>query len=404
MIPLLTSLFAATLSGPPPAVLLVGPTRFYQTIDAALVAAPAGAQLLVDPGTYARFTITNPVSIAGNGGTFTVQLNSGFDGITVAGTTGTVAIEDARITMDQTNSTPIVLVGCSGDVRLRNVVVDTNTDLGGTWARAAITVYACADVIFERVTVNSAQAHRGSTAVPDGLNNGLSALRVEDANLYLRECVLRGFDAPLGNRYGGDALRAITTTATAKVDATLWGGAAAQVLIGGNGGAGNGGNCVHHIGTGSCLVEGCFLHLLSPGAGTTLAGGVYATNNNGGGGGQQIPFCIDLVAFTTTAPSTIAPGTSVGITVSDPYPGGPCLLLASIGSTFTPPVPGVHGRSLLGANSFSLGFGTTPATFALTLPADPNLIGLQLTAQALVTSGSGTVVSGLSRPSFLGVR
>ncbi|MBL8732066.1 MAG: hypothetical protein JNN13_06825 [Planctomycetes bacterium] len=45
-----------------------------------------------------------------------------------------------------------------------------------------------------------------------------------------------------------------------------------------------------------------------------------------------------------------------------------------------------------------------PTSFALTLPADPNRIGLQLTAPARATSGSGTPVTGLSRPSWLDVR
>ncbi|MCC7398115.1 MAG: hypothetical protein IT455_13695 [Planctomycetes bacterium] len=407
----LPHLLAAALAchpSAPPVVLLVGPTQTYTTIDAALAVAPAGAQLLVDPGVYPAFDITNPVSIAGSSGAFTVQMSALAGGIRVLSTVGTVAIEDVHINFDQASGPAFMLIGCTSDVRLRNIVINTNTDLAGAAARAAIEVHSCVNVILEQVAVDGTVARRGSTIYADGLNDGLSALRVADSNIYLRECVLRGFGAPAGGGYAGDALRVVTNTSSNTVDATLWGDLGSQVLIGGNGGSGRGGNCVHHIGNGTFQAEGCLNHVLSPGAGSTLPGGVYAINNDGGvvgpGIDRMLVFCLDLVAFTTTAPTTVAPGTSVAIAVNDLYPGGPCLLYASIGSAYSGPYPGIHGRALLEATSFALGFGFTPTSFALTLPPDPNLIGMQLTAQALVTSGSGTAVTGLSRPSFLGVR
>jgi hypothetical protein len=118
-----------------------------------------------------------------------------------------------------------------------------------------------------------------------------------------------------------------------------------------------------------------------------------------------VPARIDLLAFPTAAPATVAPGSSFNVVVDDIYPGGPCMLFVSFGSTHLFGMPGIGGRVFLDLGTATvIGTGTTPATFGISVAANPTLAGLNLTARAYVTSGSGTPVSGPSQPRFVAIR
>jgi hypothetical protein len=413
MFALLPALLASTTAAFPalPATLLVGPGRTFTTVAAAVLAANPGDLILVDPASYPAFVVTKPVTIAGNGGTFSVQTSAGAPAITITAIGGTVAIDGASVSFAATLFPAISVSNCTGDVMLQNLTVDCAGDLIGTAARAAIEIDSCSNVILEQVQVAGAVARRGSTINADGANTGLSAVRSVDSQLFLRTCVLNGYDAPIGGSHAGDGLRIVDNGVLAPQ--SIWMrsdfGGPATLLRGGAGGSGRGGNAVHALGANSPLVDFCGMTSFVGGTGATLPGGAYAINNDGGivapGVQRMVPACIDLLAFPVAAPSVVVNGSTFQVVVGDLFPGGPALLFTSFGSDHLPSVPGLFGRSMLDlATATVIGVGTTPAAFPLTVPLNPSLAGLQLTAQAVVTSGSGTPVTGTSEPRFISIR
>jgi hypothetical protein len=395
------------ISAAPPAILRVGQAQPFATIGQALAAAVAGDLILVDPGTYPAFQVSLPVTIAASAGGFAVVPAAPAPAIAIVGASATVAIDGAQISLNALGAAAITVHACSGDVRLQNITVDAAADLIGTSARAAIEVANCAHVVFENVDVIGAVPRRGSSSNPDGSNNGLSAVRFADTQFVLNGCRLRGYDAPAGGAFGGDAVRVITTGAFQPHSCWLLGTISSQTLIGGSA-AGNGGNCFHQIGSAGIAVELCMFHALAPGAGGALAGGVYAINNDGGvvgGAGRMIPACLDVLAAFTAAPPVVLLGGSFTIDVSDFYGGGACIAALSFGGAFLHSVPGINGRVLLDlATATAIGAAALPAALPITIPSVPALAGVQLTAQSLVLSPSGTPAAVTSTPALISVR
>jgi hypothetical protein len=389
------------LCSAPATVLRVGPTQTFTKIDAALAVAAPGDLILVDPGTYPAFTVTTPVSIAPSSTAYSVLMGVNAPAISIAGTTSTVAIDGASISYVASNSPAISVQGCTGDVRLQNITVDKAANQPGTQALAAIEAKGCADLILERVSVSSSVQRNGSMASPDGVNDGLSAVRIADTQLLLRECTLVGYDAVASGLFGGDALRSVSSGAlnppscwmVARVNTS-------NVLVAGSSSV-NGGNCLHEItGGGPGLApEACGPLGLFPGTGGSLAGGIFAINNDGGivapGISRAIPLCaLGFVGDTAAAPVFLI-GTTPSVGVTDTSGGGTaCGLFMSIGSKFAHSTPGISGRVLLDpATLMTIGFGTTPAAFPVTVPANPALVGLQLTSQGFLFIGGGTFVT-----------
>jgi len=390
----------------PAAVLRVGAGQPFATIGQALLAAAPGDLILVDPGTYPAFTVTLPVTIAASSVSFAVMQGSGIAAIAIVGTAGTVVIDGARISLAQPNSPAVSITGCPGDVRLQNVFVDASANLNATSARAAIEVANCAVVVLERVTVNGTALRSGRSTNPDGANDGLCAVRFADTQFVLRSCLLRGYDAPSGGAFGGDAVRVVATGAHSPPSCWLLADAG-QTLIGGSA-SGSGGNCLHLIGAG-LLAELCNLHILAPGSGGTRNGGFFAINNDGGaiapGVGRMIPACVLEMIAVTAAPAVVAPGAPFQIDVADFAGGALCMLFVSLGTEYRHALPGVVGRILLDlSTSMTLGIGITPAVFPVTVPGNAGLAGLQLVAQSAVFSPNGWPVTVTSWPAFLSVR
>lgn len=407
---LLPVLFAALLSAsPPPGVLRVGSGQPFATIGQALAAASPGDLILVDPGTYPPFVVSTPVTIAAAQADFTVLQGSTVAAITILGTSGTVAVDGARISFAQTSAPAITITGCSGEVRLQNVRVDATADLVGTAARAAIEVADCAAVVFEQVTVHGATARRGRTSNAEGTNDGLCATRFSDTHFVLRNCLLRGYDRDASGSCGGDAVRVVATGLLSARSCWLLSNTQ-QTLVGGaaTGGGGRGGNCLHLLGSG-LLAELCGLHALTPGSGGLRSGGHFAIQDDGGwiapGVGRAIPACVLELTAITSAPAVVTPGGQLPITVSDFTGAMPCAALLSLDGSHTPAVPGAVGRVLLDlTTSVTLGFGVTPTGFAVAIPAHPGLAGLQLTAQAVVFGSSAQTTTVTSWPAQVSVR
>ncbi|MBL8754434.1 MAG: hypothetical protein JNK15_14115 [Planctomycetes bacterium] len=410
---LLASLFAATAASPlPPATLFVGPLRAITSIGAALAVAGPGDIILVDQGSYPAFTVTLPVTIAGNGGTFSVQPGLTTPAITVSGLlAGTVAIDGAQVTWAGTSAAAIQLLNCGGDIRLQNIGVSATGNLPGMAGRAAIEVTNCTDVILEQVAVLAAGARSGSTTNPDGANNGLSAVRVEDAQTLFRNCFLRGFDAPTGGLFAGDAIRTFDNGAFTPM--SLWLNTdftpgSQQTLVGGNAPSGNGGNCLHRLGGTSLVADFCGPTFFAAGSGGVQTGGAFAWNNDGGlvGPGIQrmVPACVFDMIFPLSAPAVVPTGTTFTVGVDAFAPGGLALLFVSIGSMHLAALPGLNGRVLIDLGTAStIGAAVTPAAFTLTIPPVPSLAGINLTAQAIVNSGT-LLVAGTSEARFISIR
>ena len=400
---------ASALSPLRPATLFVGPTRPLTTIGAALAVAAPGDLILVDAATYPAFTVSFPVTIAPTSSSYTVAMGTSAPAITVSMTSGTVVIDGASITFATAGAPAVLVSACPGDVRLLNLNVDAAANLVGTSARAAIELENSSAVVLEAVTVAGASARNGSTTQPDGTNDGLSALRCLDTQVLLRDCTLRGYDAPSGGGFAGDAVRAVLTGAFNPASCMMRSSTTVASYVGGNGGAGRGGNCVHQIGSQLFVTQFCGTTSFAPGTGATLAGGYFAINNDGGiiapGVGRMVPACTDVHQWPVVAPMVAAPGTTFTVNVFDNYPGGPCMLFTSFGSMHLPVVSGINGHVFLNlATATAVGTGTTNATFQISVPANPALAGLALAFQAIVTSGSFPSTTGTSEARFVSIR
>lgn len=372
------------------ATLTVGPGMMFPDITSALAAATAGDLVLVAPGTYGAFVVTVPITIAASSGAFTVT-SGATAAIRITNVNGAVTIDGAVIQFAST-SAPAIAVSASTDVHLRNITVDAVANLVGTSARAAIEIGQCGAVVLERVAVGTTAVRSAVTTTPDGVNDGVSAVRFVDSQFVLQSCSLRGYAALPGGPYGGDAVRVVVTGAFTPPSAWLQGGNLGQTLIGGSA-AGRGGNCLHVLG-GGIAVELCNNHFLAPGTGGALAGGTFAINNDGGviapGVGRMIPACLFDTAGFASAPAVIATGATLPVAVGDFLGGNPCVLAMSIGGGFVHAVPGLFGRLLLNLTEVgTIGVATTPASFSIVVPANPTLAGLSLTFQGVLVNPNG---------------
>lgn len=404
---LLPAVLTLACHGLPAATLLVGPGLPFPTIAAAVAAAAPGDLILVSPGIYGEFAVSKPLTILGNGGTFTVT-QTGAAAIKVTGITGTFVLQDAVFTMNTLAGPSILISGCSGDVRLRNVTVNTPISLGGTLARAAIEAENCADVILEDVVVGGGPARQARTTRPDGSNDAVSALRMEDTQFLVQGGDLRGYDAPSGGPFAGDAVRVVHSGVLTPASCWLLRGPTTLALRGGNAANGNGGNCLHLLGA-NLAAERCGTMFLQPGTGSTLAGGEFAINNDGGqvapGLGRSIAACVGPASGFTTAPAVAAAGTNFNVAITTFAVPTTCALLMSFASRFQHTVFGVSGRFLLDpATLATIGFGTTTANFTITLPASPSLAGLPLAFQGTLFQPSGLNVNAMTAPAFVSVR
>ncbi len=182
------------LSGPRHDVLVVddtpGPSTEFATIQAAVLAAPDGATVLVRPGTYAPFTVTaKELSVVGiTEGGLTPLLQG--DPITVTG----LAADQAVVIRGFEVKAGTALQNCLGPVLLEDL---RNT--AGTSGYLKVT--ACEDVVLVRDEFQSASTHGGSIVGSSiyaydvefgGATGGYTGLRLEQSFAFLSGCTAAG--------------------------------------------------------------------------------------------------------------------------------------------------------------------------------------------------------------------
>jgi hypothetical protein len=151
------------------------------------------------------------------------------------------------------------------------------------------------------------------------------------------------------------------------------------------------------------------LHGFVPGSGGAQPGGIFAINNDGGivapGIGRAIPACTTATAGFTSGPNVVPNGTGFVAVVSDFNVGTFSALGMSVGSSYLVGVPGVMGRVLLEPTStVTIGFGSTPVGFAILVPANPALAGMQLTLQGTLFNPGGSPFAVMATPLFVSIR
>lgn len=398
----------ATTTLPAGNVLRVGPSRAFATIQAAVDAAQSGDVVLVDPGSYAGFVIGGralavlPASL----GAITLQAAPGQPAVTVRGIPAgqNVTLASLRIAYAEPGAPAVAISANTGAVRIADLDVDLAVDLLGVAHQAAVEVDDSATVWFEDLRVSSAAIRHGSTRNPIGPNDGLSAIAVARSHVVMRRYVLSGYSTPPGARYGGDAVRL-------RAQSVLWllhDPSGSGFLTGGSGGD-YGGNCMHLIATpAATLTEVCGFLAATAGIGRLRNGGLYAHNDDGGlvrqGGSTFVRLfetCLESAAgVTTIVAPTVAPGGAIDVDVSARFSNRLQLLyLAASARMLNLKGHGVEGNLLFDAPSGTLAdarFATGPTRLQFALPALPALVGLQLTAQALLGPPGGASVPSAS--------
>ncbi|MCC6673037.1 MAG: hypothetical protein IT458_18375 [Planctomycetes bacterium] len=404
-----TLLALAALLAPPPrpvplpgAVLRVGPGRAFATIQPAIDAAAHGDLILVDAGTYPAFAVDGKsvAILADQPGTpFEVLLQQGAPAIRVRNLAAgqPVTVQGCFVRVGTGAAPALALEQCAGAVRLRAIRLEPVADLPAAALRAVVEIRACAAAALSDVSVAPAAPRQGQTypgvPVGSGVDHGIAALLVEASAVRLTRCTLVGYDnslAPATGRYGGDGVR-ILGSGTVRVDG-------APTRIAGGAGGESGGNALHHLGAGGPDVLSCGVN---PGAfvagGGPFPGGILAVRHDRGriapGIERFVPACLFEAAGTVEAADRCAIGTSCALDLASFFARPFWLFL---GPTGHGRVPGIENPLYLDDGSplllgVAAGNLASPpvARVVLAVPALPSLVGLQLSAQAVLGAPAG---------------
>jgi hypothetical protein len=403
-------------------VLRVGPTRPFATIQAALTAAPAGAVIVVDPGTYPSFAVRGRgVAIVGDQGSeFTIQGVAGVPAIEVRGIPAgqTASIANVVTAHADANAPAIDVSGNAGTVRLHRVRVDLSGDVVGAAQQAAVEIADTSTAWLATCTVWSDSPRRGSTRNPLGApivgNAGLSALQVLRSGVVLQDCRLRGYDAPPAGavpQWGGDALR---LREGARASLSSWVVRPQPHVLAGGAATHYGGSAIHVVSAQPVdAPTRCGFVSLLRGAGSVRAGGFYAINNDGGivnAGGFVLDRTPTLCPFedageTRFAQPVVPVGGSAVLSVWAPEGNRGYAAFTALSTRLSSPPPGFMGLLLLdvgaGAVLLSAGFLASSLQLTLQVPNVVQLTGLHLSAQAVLAPAGGSNNFGLTLPDQL---
>jgi hypothetical protein len=243
-----------------------------------------------------------------------------------------------------------------------------------------------------------ASPRRGYRATPSvGDNAGLPAVYAAQSRVVLRHALLRGYDNPSstnGRGYGGDALQVAGSGTAVQIQRDQ----GAPNLLRAGSGLTFGGSCVHAIGPSILPVLVCGETALQPGPGAMQRGGVYSWNNDLGlvapGVERILPACLFEAAGSLTASAeTARQGSIFTLSVASPFPRAFGAFLSP--STVWLRYPGAEGIGILdywSPATLHAGSGLVPpsgtASLSFIVPTSSTLVGLQLSAQALLGATS----------------
>lgn len=392
----------------------VGPSRTFTAIQPAVDVARTGDVVLVDPGTYAGFTVTGKgIAVVAASGSFEVTTSVAAPAVLVRGVAAPdqVTILGARVRYASTTQPAVRVVGNTGAVRVSQLEVELVADLCPAAQQAAVMVETTATFWLIDSRVFRSAPRRATTTNPVGNNDGISAVFVSASDSVVQNCQLAGFDA-CGTGYAGDALRITGNTAVWLVDDYAQ-SPTASVFRGGDGGA-YGGNALHYLGAKSGLtrITFCGRTSLTGGTGSVLAGGPLALNNDGGlvqPGVWRLPQpCTgaQVAQCSVDAPS-VPPGGNLRLRVYT-LTNRSYVLVASAGTLFRRNLLGLGlaGRGVVDLTvpgvliaAAGVTTGQTATVLNFPVPPVPALSGLQLTFQSLIGPVNG-VGNTLSFPSL----
>ncbi len=376
-------LFAAALSASlaaQSALLQVGPTRPFATIQAAVAAANAGDAIEVDPGTYAAFTIVGKrlavFANRGGGGTPTFTV-TGAPAITITGLASgdCVTIADALVTSSAAAPSILIDNQDQGHVRLLDVRVLAQT-LGVVPFAGLIEARHTTTVWLDGVRAGDHRFRANGL----GGSTGLAGLFVDACALHLTRCVLEGMRSDDPALDSGEGLGIVGGGTAWLVDCSLLGGLPPLNALPGV----HGGHAIHDRGGQSGPIRACD-NTLGP---TDPAAAVFAV----GGAPAFLAACLPDSIVRTRLPTgsgVLAVGTTTNLTVQANVPGRAfvTLLAGDFGTTTAPFLTG----DLLIAGSFGIlagGVLTGPTSITLPLPPAPTLTGLHGTAQTVLVEAT----------------
>lgn len=361
-----------------------GPGTHYTSIDAATVAVPDGATLLVRPGTYGPFRIQRKaLTVLGGPGVDVAQPTTLPAAVEIqnTGVSQTVVVRGLRLV---TCLGQVSVLYCGGRVLLEDITYAGQCIPGQQPARSYL-IHQSGPV----------QLHRCS-----------GSMDLAGSQVVLEGCTLHGRDAAIALGLVLGAERAVT----------VYGGSlqvAGCTLVGGNGTALG----PAPIGSQPALwLSGADVRLLAPGTiqagadpASTAAEAIAGTGNLRLDPGVQLTstlppvgvgIAVQVVAMPTVLGSSAAPGGTLQAVVPGPT-GAPSMLLAGWPAYpyalpgFTDPI----GIDPVSARVTAV--GTPPLTATLPVPNLPSLLGVQLAWQAVAATPAGAQAS---NPSLVLVR
>jgi hypothetical protein len=392
-------------------VLDVVPGGTYPTPQAAIdfintLTNPDQWVVRVTPGAYPGLTIVggpmraNHISVVSlvQGQQYTL---SGTPHVTIQNTSGQVTVADANWFYADGSAPSIIVSGCTGMVRLRNLDIELRSIFAGAVGRGVIEIDDSPNNMLLDVRMLRDGASVGFTLnpnvdAPPAQNDGLCGLVVRPGPLpstvQLHECALIGYDNTIG-AWGGDAVRVERGTPGSTALVWLTNYLQTTELRAGSGLV-FGGSCFHDIAMPVSYLEACGAStpILVPGAGLQ-PGGQWTTDNQPAAA-VAIPQCAATQWAHSDAPTTSSlAGGSINLTLQSNFGRG-----FAVYADLTPfafgQISGFSGLLFLDPGTmFYLANGavaaSTPFVSNLPLPNEVSLIGRQFTFQSAFTAVGG---------------
>ncbi|MEM7310799.1 MAG: hypothetical protein AAF682_29280 [Planctomycetota bacterium] len=414
MTTLLRALCLSVLAGPAAAAILtVGPTGQFAEIADAVAAAQPDDVILVEPGTYAAFTVDKPLRVFG---TAPGVLVSSF-GTTGVEITGVASGEDVIVAGLEVQSNPvfsapiasIVVRDSEGTVVLQDVLVDYVLSATGVQVESSDRVLLLDSDILNAggpaaVVATSSELWIADSTVtgrnPSSgfIEPGADGLFASASTVRVWRSEIAGGDASMGKPSlfidpdGGDGICAESSVVE------LYGGSAGSV----GGGDGSAALFFGNDGVGGAAVRLSLGSTARIQADLPLSGGLDAM------GTVMTPDVVADASSTSQLDPTVfptlsasAPQTAVGGSFSAQVEGSPlsvAVLFTSFETGPTLAVPGVEGLGVLNPLLFlQLAVvaldGAGAATIAVSVPPTPALLGTSLVLQAVEAAGVSLLIS-----------